>query len=84
MWKDLESGSVEGVFSNGPFTSARPGLSAEIEAALSNEAVVSWLTPEEIAQIRDLHGRAESLYRRGHTEAAAAAYRWIQAILLID
>ncbi len=84
MWNDLESNSIQGVFSNGLFTSSRPGLSAEIEAALGNEEVVAWLTPDEIAQVRDLHARAEALYRRGHTQASAAAYRWIQAILLIE
>lgn len=84
MWKDLESGSVRDAFTTGPFSGARPGLSAEIDAALSNEAVVSWLTPEEIVRVRDLCRRGEDLYRRGQTEASEAAYRWAQAILAID
>lgn len=42
-----------GVFSTGPFSAARPGLSTEIDAALGNEAVVAWLTPEEIARVHE-------------------------------
>lgn len=83
MWKDLESNSAGRAFSSGPFSSARPGLSAEIDAALSNESVVAWLTPDEIAQVRDLRNRAEALHKEGKTEAADAAFRWIQGILAI-
>ncbi|MEX1080990.1 MAG: hypothetical protein WEC99_03130 [Halofilum sp. (in: g-proteobacteria)] len=84
MWKDLDSNSVGGAFTSGPFSSARPGLSAEIDAALGNVDVIAWLTPDEIAQIRDLKARGEALHRQGKPEASEAAFRWAQAILAIN